>query len=330
MVAAAEALAVDLVDARALKFRATSGDRQALRDAAKQFEAMMVAQMLKQMRQTRFNDEDDPLTGGDSLKLYQGLLDQQWAAKMTSGRGLGFAEMLTKHLERQAGLTMDPAGVDAGGPNKSAEGAGKAFPRPASPAPGGEGSGALPARGEGQGGEVPLPAVPPAQARPAPSHVSASGEPGAAERKQAFLQALRPHAEAAETATGVPANFILAQAALESGWGAREIRDAAGQASHNLFGIKAGQRWAGDTMDITTTEYRQGLAMKLTQRFRAYEDYSAAFADYAQLLKTRFGAALSQDADTFAEALAQGGYATDPAYAGKLKAVIASVATAGA
>lgn len=297
MVAAAEALAVDLVDARALKFRATSGDREALRDAAKQFEALMVAQMLKQMRQTRFNDEDDPLTGGDSLKLYQGLLDQQWAAKMTSGRGLGFAEMLTRHLERQAGLAP------------------VAEPKAADPA--------------AKTGQAVAPARLPAQVPGAgPAVPAAAGEPGG--RKQAFLEALRPHAEVAETATGVPANFILAQAALESGWGAREIRDAAGQASHNLFGIKAGQRWTGESVETTTTEFRQGLPMKLTQRFRAYADYGAAFADYAQLLKQRFGDALGQDADAFAEGLARAGYATDPAYAGKLKSVIASVATAGA
>ena len=331
MVAAAEALAVDLVDARALKYRATSGDRNALRDAARQFEALMVAQMLKQMRQTRFSDEDDPLTGGDSLKLYQGLLDQQWAAKMTSGRGLGFADMLAKHLERQAGQTLAADGVDPAGPGK-AEAVGKALPLPVSPAGGGAGLGPLPAGWAGWGGAPsPMAASNAAPARSIPQAVPAAGEVnGKSGRKQAFLEALRPHAEAAEAATGVPANFILAQAALESGWGAKEIRDAAGQASHNLFGIKAGAGWSGATVDTTTTEYRQGLAMKLTQRFRAYDDYGSAFADYAQLLRRRFGEAVSTDADAFAEGLAKGGYASDPAYAGKLKAVIASVATADA
>ena len=326
MVAAAEALAVDLVDARALKFRATSGDRAALRDAAKQFEALMVTQMLKQMRQTRFNDEDDPLTGGDSLKLYQGLLDQQWAAKMTSGRGLGFADMLTKHLERQAGVLPEVPS-----PSQAPQTVNPAADTPEAAVEGG----ALSARGTAV---LPAPArvpafAPHAQAAPRalPSGMSPAGEASAFPgRKQTFLEALRPHAEAAEASTGVPANFILAQAALESGWGAKEIKGADGQASHNLFGIKAGAGWSGTTVDTTTTEYRQGLAMKLTQRFRAYDDYGTAFADYAQLLKRRFGEAVSTDADAFAEGLAKAGYATDPAYAGKLKAVIASVATADA
>jgi flagellar protein FlgJ len=151
-------------------------------------------------------------------------------------------------------------------------------------------------------------------------------------RKQAFLETMQPHAEAAAAATGVPARFILAHAALESGWGEREIRDAAGAASHNLFGIKAGASWDGASVQTLTTEYRQGMPMKLQQNFRAYDDYSAGFTDYANLLKSRYGAALAaadSSGEVFAKGLAAGGYATDPAYAGKLKSVIASVAMAG-
>ncbi len=318
---APDSLAIDVVGARSLKFRAASGDKEALREAARQFESLMVAQMLKSMRQTRFSEEDDPLTGGDSLKLYQGMLDQQWAAKLANGRGLGFADMLVKHLERQAGLPMDAGALG------EAEGAGKALPLPASPARGGGEPSILPARGGGRAGEHSPLVASPTQAKTAPA--PAAGELRFGERRQQFLDSLRPHAEAAEAATGVPANFILAQAALESGWGDKEIRAADGQASFNLFGIKAGKSWNGDAVETSTTEYRQGVPMKLTQRFRAYADYGAAFTDYASLLKSRFGDAVSTNADTFAQGLANGGYATDPAYAGKLKAVIASVAMAG-
>lgn len=311
MLAAPETLAVDLSGARALKFKANSGDPTALRDAAKQFEAMMITQMLKTLRETRFNDEDDPMTGGESMKLYQGLLDQQWAARMTEGRGLGFADMLARHLERQAGV---PAGASERPPSPpvSPQGAGMA-PLSASPA-----------------AAAPAAAASVQDARPA----SLAAEPAAtsvAERKRRFLDALRPHAEAAEAATGVPARFILAQAALESGWGERQIRAADGTPSHNLFGIKAGKGWTGEAVETDTTEYRQGVAMKLAQRFRAYPDYAAAFADHAQLLRSRYAEAVraGDDAAGFARGLAQGGYATDPAYAGKLQSVIASVAMAG-
>jgi flagellar protein FlgJ len=338
MLAAAETLAVDVADAQALKARAAGGDREALRAAARQFESLMVAQMLKTMRQTRFNDEDDPLTGGESMKLYRDLLDQQWAAKMANGRGLGFADMLTKHLERQAGFS-DDAGGKSPAAEKSVPQSGNGAPGTAtisSPTGGGgrEGVAGIPTTsrsissptgGGGREGE----AAAPSPARPL--QTPAKPETPATDRKQRFLEIMRPHAEAAEAATGVPARFILAQAALESGWGDREIRDAAGQASHNLFGVKAGRGWSGEAVETTTTEYRQGVAMKLTQSFRSYADYGEAFADYADLLKRRFGEATAAggDAEAFAKGLAEGGYATDPAYAGKLKAVIASVAMAG-
>lgn len=307
MLAAAENLAVGVADAQALKAGAAIGDKEALRSAARQFESLMVAQMLKTMRQTRFSDEDDPLTGGDSLKLYRELLDQQWAARLSKGRGLGFADMLVKHLERQAGVPVEALNAD------KQPAAADMPPVPATGASSPPAAAAAPAR---------LPSTPVASSVPSPA---------AGERKQRFLESLRPHAEAAEAATGVPARFILAQAALESGWGEKEIRAADGQASFNLFGIKAGRSWGGESVEVATTEYRQGLALKLTQRFRAYPDYTAAFTDYANLLRSRFGEAVKagDDAAAFARGLADGGYATDPAYAGKLRAVIASVAMAG-
>ncbi|MEW5788708.1 MAG: flagellar assembly peptidoglycan hydrolase FlgJ [Pseudomonadota bacterium] len=328
MLAAAlpESLAVDLADARSLKARAAAGDKESLAGAARQFEALMIAQMLKTLRETRFSSEDDPLDGGESMKLYRGLLDQQWATSMAKGRGLGFADMLVKHLERQAGI---PAPTTAGHPAPTGEG-GSSSAAPAAV------SGAAPTAPPALSGDWqrrPADAAPAWQKTvPAAAGQETVAPPqDAAERKQRFLDSLRPHAEAAQQTTGVPARFILAQAALESGWGAREIKDGEGRTSHNLFGIKAGKSWDGAAVETTTTEYRGGLATKLTQRFRSYADYAAAFSDYANLLKARYADALAagQDAAGFADGLAAGGYATDPAYAGKLKAVIASVANAG-
>ena len=339
MFAAADTLAIDITDAQALKYRAATGDKEALRGAARQFESLMVAQMLKSMRQTRFSEDDDPLAGGESLKLYQGLLDQQWAAKMANGRGLGFADMLVKHLERQAGLT-DQAVANATGiaTNIATDIAtDKAVPETAEKSPAGDQfqtPGSFPtATGPFHTLSSPVVTAIPSPALAAkPTFTPAAAPvppPRVGDRKQLFLESLRPHAEAAEAETGVPARFILAQAALESGWGDKEIRGGDGQSSFNLFGVKAGRGWDGESVETTTTEYRQGIPMKLNQRFRAYADYGAAFTDYANLLKSRYGEAVSPDAETFAQGLAKGGYATDPAYPGKLKAVIASVAMTG-
>ena len=162
------------------------------------------------------------------------------------------------------------------------------------------------------------------------SALSTKGLPSAysADFQQAFVDKLRPHAEAASRSTGIPAHLIMGQAALESGWGKREIMNADGSNSHNLFGIKAGKDWKGGVAEVTTTEYHNGVASKQVERFRAYGSYTEGFRDYAALLSDnpRYAAALGQtEGKAFAQALQKAGYATDPRYAEKLAGVIGSV-----
>ncbi len=287
MLAIPDRLAVDVADAQALKAQAARGDRAALEQAARQFEALLVTQMLKSMRQTRFSTEDDAMNGGQAMALYRDLLDQQWASQMSKGRGLGFADMMLRALERQTG---SPTPTQAPEQATAATGAGAA--------------------------RLAAETQPSAAAVAVPIHSAAD-----------FIKRMIPHAQAAARATGLAEEFILGHAALESGWGRHEIRDAGERNSHNLFGIKAGSRWEGAVAETLTTEYRGGLPLKLSQRFRAYADYDAAFADYARLLQARFAQALQAgtDAAAFSKGLAAAGYATDPAYADKLQAVIARV-----
>ena len=119
---------------------------------------------------------------------------------------------------------------------------------------------------------------------------------------------------------------MVAQAAHESGWGQHEIRNADGSASHNLFGIKAGAGWKGAVAEVTTTEYVNGAAQKVTAKFRAYASYADSFNDYAKLMKDspRYSPVLASagSAQGFAQGLQHAGYATDPAYADKLTRVI--------
>ncbi|WP_308601860.1 MULTISPECIES: glucosaminidase domain-containing protein [unclassified Massilia] len=115
---------------------------------------------------------------------------------------------------------------------------------------------------------------------------------------------------------------MQAHAALESGWGQRPIRNADGATSHNLFGIKAGSKWEGAVSETATTEYVGGAAIKTSARFKAYPDAASAFRDYTKMLldNPRYRGAIGtgNDAHAFAQGLAKGGYATDPAYATKL------------
>ena len=147
---------------------------------------------------------------------------------------------------------------------------------------------------------------------------------------QAFLSRLAPEAEEASRSTGIPARFMLGQAALESGWGKRQITGADGTPSHNLFGIKAGGNWSGKVVEATTTEYVNGVPQKRVEKFRAYDSYADSFRDYASLLRNnpRYENVLAnaQDVKGFAQGLQNAGYATDPNYASKLTRIIAQAA----
>ena len=168
----------------------------------------------------------------------------------------------------------------------------------------------------------------PATANPMPADPLHPDAPIAIPQKgaAAFIQAHSDAAAAAEKATGIPAKFMIAQAAHETGWGRKEIKNADGSTSFNLFGIKAGPNWKGATTDVTTTEFIGGKAHKVTQTFRAYASYADSFADYASTMKNspRYAAvvAAGNDASGFAKGLQKAGYATDPSYATKLAKMI--------
>jgi flagellar protein FlgJ len=141
-----------------------------------------------------------------------------------------------------------------------------------------------------------------------------------------FQEKLADAAEAAEQTTGVPAKFMLGQAALETGWGKRVIRNGDGSSSNNLFGIKAGASWKGKVATAVTTEYVNGKPHTRVEKFRAYDTHADAFKDYANMLSNnpRYEKVLAHggDAATFAMGLQRAGYATDPQYAAKVSRII--------
>lgn len=173
----------------------------------------------------------------------------------------------------------------------------------------------------------PIPKVD-AQAADASAPLVSSSAPVSIPQKSAadFVQQHTAAAKAAEAATGIPAEFMVSQAAHETGWGKKQMFAADGTNTHNLFGIKAGASWKGATADVVTTEYVGGVARKVVQKFRAYASDAESFADYAQLMKNspRYAGvvAAGNDARGFAQGLQKAGYATDPAYADKLSRVI--------
>ncbi len=169
----------------------------------------------------------------------------------------------------------------------------------------------------------------------APQAHSASALPSAYSQnfQQDFVQSMTPYAIQASRESGVPAQLIMGQAALESGWGRREIRMPDGSSSFNLFGIKASGNWNGKVAEVTTTEYHNGIPSKQVEKFRAYGSYAEAFSDYARMLRDnpRYASVVQpgQGAPAAAHALQRAGYATDPNYADKLVKIMSRINTLG-
>lgn len=291
-----------------LKTDLRKDDPQALKAAAQQFEAVFLQMVLKSMRAAT------PQTGpfdSDQTRFYQELLDSQLAQVMAGKGGTGLAAVIERQLSRAdaAQALTGEEGFPLAPPARSLP---FSVPR-ALPLP--DGSKPAPA--------IPLEGSP---VRPSLIEGAASAVPPA---PTSFISSVWPHAVAASQTTGIPAQFLVGHAALESGWGKAEPRFADGRPSYNLFAIKAGGGWQGATVETTTTEYVNGVAEKRVERFRAYGSYAEAFKDYAQLLaqSPRYaGVVGSRDAASFAQGLQRAGYATDPAYAAKLERVIGSLA----
>jgi peptidoglycan hydrolase FlgJ len=298
---------VDAGNLTALKQAAAQQNPQALRAAAQQFESLFTSMMLKSMRQANFSD---PLFGSDQESLYQDMYDDQIAAEISKGRGLGLADMLVQQL-RRSGLA-GPAPASATAPTASSGTA----PPAATP---------MPVRGGGARFPAPRPSssVPISPAASAAS-VNAASCPSSAQQLQ-FARSLWPDAQQAARQLGVSPVSLLAQAALETDWGRSVPRNASGSTSNNLFGIKASSGWSGASVQSDTREYDGGTATAVKAQFRAYATPSQCFSDYVTLLQStpRYAGALGTGDNTqaFAAALQRGGYATDPGYAGKIGAV---------
>jgi len=249
----------------------------------------------------------DGMFDSEQTRTFQSMLDQQLAQALAAKGSTGLAAMIEKQLSR----TLSPA------PNGAASSAAISAAPAATGIPDSRFDGATLRRAA-------LHVLDSAPAR----EVTNTAAPALAEASAAtggFVDRIWPHAVNAGREAGIPPHFIVAQAALETGWGKAEMLRANGQSAHNLFGVKAGKDWTGPVVEKTTTEYVGGVAQKTVARFRAYASYEEAFKDYAGILKNnpRYAAVVgSQDASSFARGLQQAGYATDPMYASKLERII--------
>jgi flagellar protein FlgJ len=280
----------DLSGFAALRQSAQSDAKSALPVVAKQFESIFTQMMLKSMRDASQGDGLFDSQGGDA---WRDMFDQQLSIELSQhGNGLGIAQMLT----RQLGGSVDGSGVDKG-TLASMDDDWRQRLRSVTGA----------ARAVGSEAMKWLP-----------------------QDAQEFVRKLAPHAQKAAEKLGVSVRAVLAQAALETQWGQHMPARANGNSSNNLFGMKTGSSWGGDSVSVPTVEFEDGVAVRKRAQFRAYSNPAESFADYAQLIaeNPRYASALNHGEDVlgFARGLVNGGYATDPAYAQKLAAIANSPA----
>ncbi|MGB7815754.1 MAG: flagellar assembly peptidoglycan hydrolase FlgJ [Methylotenera sp.] len=296
-----------------LKQAAKENSPEAIKGVAKQFEAIFMNMMLKSMREA--SPQDNPFDNEQS-RTFTSMLDQQLSSNLAS-KGLGLADVLARQLSKSGGAatnTMEQAVSDTPpGIGNSSSLNNPIISNPLSP------SQAKLTESKTEQKTVPTYAFPTAT-NSLGNSPSSSAE---------FKNRMAKHAEEASRATGVPAHLMLGQAALESGWGKRELKGADGTPSNNLFGIKATGNWDGKIVEATTTEYIHGVKQKRIEKFRAYDSYADSFKDFANMMSNnpRYEKVMEnlQNVNSYAQAMQKAGYATDPNYASKLASVIQKV-----
>ncbi|AWL06365.1 flagellar assembly peptidoglycan hydrolase FlgJ [Massilia oculi] len=307
-------LALDTNSLNGLRQSAKDGSPAAMKEAATQFEAMFINMMMKSMRDAT---PQEGLMDNQQTKTFTTMLDQQTSQNLAK-RGVGLADVLVRQLSSQQ-MGQQALAIGADGMN----GAAAAGAAAGATAPGMRGlPTAMNAAAMYQHGAMAGQAASKAPPLPATTESGRVQAP----HVRAFQEKLHEHAHAAEQTTGVPAKFMLGQAALETGWGKRMIKNADGTSSNNLFGIKAGPGWKGKVALATTTEYVNGKPQTRVEKFRAYDTPADSFRDYARLITNnpRYEKVIANggDAESFARGLQRAGYATDPNYAAKLTRLI--------
>lgn len=268
------------------------GEQEALHAAARQFESIFTSMMLKSMREANEGFESN-IMNSQNEKFYRQMLDEQMASELSANGSMGLADMIVAQLT-------------AGQGNDKSETAMR----------------------DAANSAVEYRRVDPKKAREIEKRLIESGElsrtshtPAKFDSPESFVNSMKPYAEKAAKALGVEPSLLLAQAALETGWGQKVVQNARGS-SNNLFNIKADRSWQGDKVTTQALEFHDNTPVKETAAFRSYSNYQDSFNDYVRFLNDnpRYETALQQrgDSESFIRGIHRAGYATDPTYADKV------------
>ncbi len=281
-----------------LKNEAASQSDAAIEQVARQFESLFTQMMLKSMREA---SPGEGLFENSGTQMFRDMFDKQISLEMGGGAGggLGLADTIARQMREMRQMTPGARGEESAG---------------------------------GEPRTFGLDSVPRTRENPYAGESAAKAHPGW-DSPEAFVEDLAPHARRAADELGVEPGVLLAQAALETGWGEHVIRDGEGRSSFNLFNIKADPSWDGPRVSKRTLEFEQGVMQPRNEPFRAYDSPAEAFDDYVDFIRgnPRYRHALERASDSraYVQELARAGYATDPDYAGKVLSVMRSGSLAG-
>jgi len=327
------ALYTELNELNKISRLAKDDNEAALKQVAQQFEQVFMSMLVKSMREANQSFGEDNFLNSSQTQFYQGMLDEQMTMELAQNGGMGLADVLVKQLSRQLDIPVkaDEASKDRKDfeLSKAERMLNRAF----------DSAGNLAASTMLKDAAGPTPEQKPEVPAPLKVEISAAANtqarsdktvetsyPQRFESPEQFVEALMPLAESVASEIGVDPKVLLAQAALETGWGKHLIQRGEGGSSHNLFNIKADSRWDGDSATTMTLEFRDGVAQRERASFRAYDNFEQSFRDYISFLKDspRYQIALQSAGDPYAylNQLQQAGYATDPQYAQKISSIL--------
>mgnify|MGYP001762427994 FL=1 len=310
----------DLTGLAQLKHSSGGDDDAALKQAAKQFESIFMGMLLSSMRKANEVFEDDGVLNSNATKFYQDMYDKQLSTELSEKGSLGLADLLVQQLRPTKGKTT-PASM-------------LKLPTEAAPVPDKTASAdtsvpvVAPVKKIAEVAQPIVTTAPQVITETLASEPDPDNKDWSFESPGEFIQKLMPAAKQAAQKLGLEPLALLAQAALETGWGQRTFKTAEGNNSFNFFGIKAHNSWQGDVAVVDTLEYRQGVAQKEKAKFRAYESPEQSLGDYVDFIKSnpryQQAVAMADNPKAYFQQLQAAGYATDPNYAQKILAVFNS------
>lgn len=318
----------------------SEGKKEALQEAAQQFEAIFMKMLLKSMRKAQDVLESDSPFNSESTKFYRDMHDQQMAVELSSNGSLGLSNLIVRQLGGDDN-NFTPRSVLRNDGNleqikQSAKQAklqsqtnNESNLNPFSLLPASTSTNTANPQHNDNINNVNVTKIPFAIGEVSQAEKSVNFSSPTFSEPKDFVSALIEPAKSVQEKIGVPFQVIIAQAALETGWGQKIIKDENGSSSNNLFNIKADSRWVGDKVTKDTLEFEQGAMIKKSEPFRMYESLSDSVDDYINFLSTgeRYQEALqdSGNVEHFLQGLQKAGYATDPQYADKILGTLKTV-----